>query len=62
MTRAIQFSVTRTGVDEFKIIVQSDQSILRTVQTSYAGARASVLQELLDLEVLELAARPACVR
>lgn len=47
----IQFAVVRTGVDEFKIIVQSGRSILRTYRKSYAGARNSIIEELLALEV-----------
>lgn len=51
MSGPIQFSVTRTGVDAFKVIVQSDQAILRTHETTFAGARAAIIQELLNLEV-----------
>jgi hypothetical protein len=47
----VQFFVVRTGVDEFKIGVQSERSILKTYQTSFAGARNSIVQELLALEI-----------
>ena len=49
--RPLQFSVTRTAVDEFKIIVQDERSILRSYHAAFAGARNSIIQELLALEV-----------
>lgn len=47
----IQFSVMRTDVDRFRVVVQSDRTILRTHETTFAGARAQIIQELLALEV-----------
>jgi hypothetical protein len=47
----VQFAVVRTDVDELKIIVQSERSILKTYRTSFAGARNSIVQELLSLEI-----------
>jgi hypothetical protein len=47
----LQFSVTRKGVDDFKVIVQDERSILRAYETTFAGARYSIIQELLALEV-----------
>lgn len=51
MSGSLQFAITRIGEDKFKIIVQDDKSILRAYETTFAGARNSIIQELLALEM-----------
>lgn len=60
--QSVQISVTRSGADEFKVIAQSDRTILRAHVVTRAHAIAFIIGELDALEVCPVTWSPECLR
>ncbi|ACF01557.1 hypothetical protein Rpal_3051 [Rhodopseudomonas palustris TIE-1] len=62
MKAAVQVIVTRSGVDEFKLVAQSGREIVRASVVSRMRAVEILAAELDRLEICPAAWSPECLR